>query len=117
MKTNQLKLFIAMLFVVFLSSCAGSFKHDYLMKGQVIDVKDNDDIVVCVGTDDGAKVGQMLNVYRFIERHPDIESPDQYARVDVGKVVIEEIVNEHYAIAKIIDGSIEKYDTVQLVSQ
>ena len=40
-----------------------SFRHKYLMRGQVLEVE-NKTLVLCIGTADGAEVGQELDVVR-----------------------------------------------------
>ena len=116
MKNTYLKLAIILAFVTLASGCAGNFRHNYLMRGQVMDVPTNDSLIVCVGTNDGAEVGQVLDVYRFIYQPTVSEEDDksQYLSSHIGKVIIEEIVNDHYARAKILAGDILKNDTVQL---
>ena len=38
---------------------SAEFTHKYVMRGQVLDVQDNT-LVVCIGKEDGAQVGQVL---------------------------------------------------------
>ena len=114
MKTKLIKTIAVLLFFSVISGCA-SIRHDYLMKGQVLDVKDDSIAVVCVGLNDGATVGQMLSVYRFKPTYSTVEGTDQFERVDVGKVKIRKIVNEHYANAEILVGEVHKNDIVQLI--
>ena len=117
MKVSYLKISLLVAIVMSLSSCTGSFRHDYLMKGQVIAINDNQSVVVCVGTADGARIGQELNVYTFVERHSVTEGVEQFVRNNVGKVVLEEIINEHYANAKVLSGEVGLNDMVQLINE
>ncbi len=45
------------------SASEGGFRHNVLMRGQVLE-KQNETLVVCVGQADGAQVGQVLDVIR-----------------------------------------------------
>lgn len=108
------KVMVLVVFSVVLAGCANSgFSHKYLMRGQVI-AASSDNVVVCVGLDDGAKVGQELLAYRFFETNNSGEGDDFYEKRNVGKVKIEKIINEHYAKVSVIEGNIEKHDLVQL---
>jgi hypothetical protein len=108
------KLMVIALFSIGLAGCANSdFSHKYLMRGQVIDAS-SDNVVVCVGLDDGAQVGQVLLAYRFFATNNSGEGDDFYEKRNVGKVKIQKIINEHYAKVSVIEGNIEKHDLVQL---
>jgi len=90
-----------------------SFRHKYLMRGQVLEVKDAT-LVVCVGTADGAAVGQELDVIRHtrVTTPPKSASPG-FRRKNVGKVKITTIFDDHYALATVINGSVRVNDTVE----
>ena len=116
MRNISIKSVIILIFVTLVTGCASNFEHKYIMRGQVVDVPANDSLVVCIGTNDGAKVGQVLDVYRF-SYNPAVTEEDaesQYLSSHRGRIIIEEIVNEHFARAKILEGDIAKNDTVQL---
>ena len=115
MKNQYAKFLVIAVLISLASGCAGGLRHGVLMKGQVIKVNSDNSLVVCVGTNDGAKVGQVLDAYRYVVRHSVEEGRDQFLRNELGKVSIQEIVNEHYAIAKVINGSVQINDMVQLV--
>ena len=116
MKSKYIKLAIILTFVTLAAGCAGNLRHEYMMKGQVIDMPTKDSLVVCVGTNDGAEKGQVLDVYRHTLNMDFTEEEEeaQYSSSHQGKIIIEEIINEHYARAKILEGNIAKNDTVQL---
>jgi hypothetical protein len=108
------KIIILAGFMTVLASCANSnFSHKYLMRGQVISASSNN-IIICVGLDDGAKVGQELLAYRFFETNKIGEGDDIYERRNIGKVKIEKIIGEHYAKVTAIEGNVKKHDMVQL---
>ena len=108
------KVMVLVVFSVVLAGCANSdFSHKYLMRGQVI-ASSSDNIVVCVGLDDGATVGQELIAYRFFETNFSGEGDEIYERRNIGKVKIVKIINEHYAKVSVIEGNVKKHDMVQL---
>ena len=88
--------------------------HEFVMKGSVIDVAE-EGIYFCIGTPEGAKVGEeydAIHVSRDISGHP--RSAPRFKRVKVGRVKVEEIVDVHYARAKVIEGKVEKGDIISL---
>lgn len=91
---NKISKFIVLvMFSLGLAGCANSdFSHKYLMRGQVITAS-SDNIVVCVGLDDGAQVGQQLTAYRFFETGNSGEGDEIYEKRNIGKVKIEKIIN------------------------
>ena len=116
-KRNVISVLLMVLALV-MSGCASmqTAGHEYLMKGQVLDVTD-DVAYLCVGSKDGAQVGQAFTVYRFEKAlNPDPKSVLPYfKRVETGgKVKIAEIVDEHMATAKILAGSVKVNDVVEL---
>jgi hypothetical protein len=83
------------------------------MRGQVVSASP-DNIVVCVGFDDGAKVGQILNTYRFSMNDDTEDGADFFRKVEKGQVIIDEIIDEHFAKVSVLSGTINKFDMVQL---
>ena len=81
------------------------------MKGSIIETSDSE-VYLCIGSRDGASVGQELDVYRIPETKPEAL---HFRRVQTGKVRITEIIDEHFAKAKVISGRAEKNDIVELV--
>lgn len=115
-KRNVISVLLMVLALV-MSGCASmqTAEHEYLMKGQVLDVTD-DVAYLCVGSKDGAQVGQAFTVYRFEKAlNPNPKSVLPYfKREQTGKVKIAEIVDEHMATAKILAGSVKVNDVVEL---
>ena len=108
------KLMVIAVFSLIVSGCANSdFSHNYLMKGQVISVDDNN-IYVCVGLDDGAKVGQILEAYRFVMNDDNDEGADFFLKQETGQIRIEELVDEHFAKVSVLEGEVKKHDMVLL---
>lgn len=108
------KVIVFLFFTVFLVGCASSdLSHKYLMRGQVVSVLP-DNIIVCVGFDDGVKVGQIFNTYRFSMNNGNKEDAIYFQKVEKGQVKIEEIIDEHFAKVTVLKGTIKKHDMVQL---
>jgi len=108
------KIIALVVFTVVLTGCANSdFSHNYLMKGQVISATD-DNIYICVGLNDGAKVGQILEAYRFVMNDDNDEGADFFLKQETGQIRIEELVDEHFAKVSVVEGEIKKHDIVLL---
>jgi hypothetical protein len=103
--------------VVLISACATveSGYHRYMMRGSIVDVVDSS-VYLCIGSADGAAVGQELNVYKIVETSANPKTP-VFQKKDVGKIKITEIVNEHFARATVLSGSVGKNDIAELVRQ
>tara|TARA_R110001592_G_scaffold3113_1_gene17414 strand:+ start:9898 stop:10251 length:354 start_codon:yes stop_codon:yes gene_type:complete len=116
MLQKRLKISFLMILVWFLTACSGSqFYHEQIMKGQVVGI-DNDELVICIGSKDGAKVGQELQVYRYVWEGALEEGESDY-RVDyVGTLKIKSVVNDHFSRAINTEGNVIKNDVVEFVS-
>lgn len=99
---------------IFITSCATleTARHKYIMRGQILDVT-ADGVYLCIGSADGAEVGQELKVYRIV-RVPPIKTIPNYRREETGTVKITEIVDEHFAKAKILTGEARENYIVEL---
>jgi hypothetical protein len=93
------------------SVAAQGLQHTFLMRGQVVDVG-GDGLVVCIGREDGAQPGQVLDVVR-VSADPGPRART-FRRDKVGQIRIEHIVDAHFAHATLISGSAEKHDLVEL---
>ncbi len=113
--TNKLsRTLIFAVFALFLTGCANSdLSHRYLMRGQVVSASP-DNIVVCVGYDDGAEVGQIFDTYRFTMNDDNEEGAEFFQKVEKGQIIIEEIIDEHFAKVSVLKGQVKKFDFVQL---
>ncbi len=112
-KMRDLVYMVSFMFMaIVLTSCATMGYHKYVMKGSILEAS-ADNVYLCVGTKDGAKVDQELDVYRFTRV---ATARPTFQRVLVGKVKITEIVDEHMANAKVISGTAEKGDVVELLT-
>lgn len=92
-----------------------SARHEYLMRGQVVDIAGNE-AVVCVGSQEGAKAGQELTVYKLVETNfgGSGKPPAHWEKVKVGTVRIEQVIDEHFAKAKVVSGSVAVNHMVEL---
>jgi len=114
MLTKISKIIALVVFAVVITGCANSdFSHNYLMRGQVVSDSPNN-VVVCVGLEDGAKVGQVLNTYHFIINDDNEEGAKSFKKEEKGQVRIEEIIDEHFAKVSVLKGTVNTNDMVQL---
>lgn len=117
---NRKRLLLVALMMVglfMLVSCTASQQqkvyHGVYMKGSIIHTVDAG-IYLCIGSKDGAAVGQELDVYKItFTGQPKAPS---FKREKIGKVKIAEIVDEHFATAVVISGKAEKNDIVELTN-
>ncbi len=117
-KTTIVNMFLAMLFIA-VAGCATmkAAEHQYIMKGQILDVSDGQ-AYLCIGSADGAKAGQEFPVYRYERvsyRGPKQEqATPSFKREAVGQVKITQVVDVHYATATILSGDIKVHDVAEL---
>ena len=108
------KLIVITVFGLIISGCANSdFAHKNFMKGQIISVDDNN-IYVCVGVEDGAKVGQIFEAYRYILNDDNDEGAEFFHKQETGHIRIEELVDGHFAKVSVLEGEVQKNDIVLL---
>jgi len=112
---KSVALFILVTLVIFVVVSCATVCHGYLMKGSIVDTS-NSGIVLCIGSEDGASVGQELNVYKVTRNGPKPGVP-VFKRVETGKVKVTEIIDKHFAKAVVISGKAEKDDIVELTGR
>lgn len=114
MKTRFIFITLSILWVFIITSCATleTARHKYIMRGQILEAT-ADGVYLCIGSADGAEVGQEFKVYRFV-RVPPIKSIPNYKREETGTVKITEIIDEHFAKAKILTGEARENYIVEL---
>lgn len=88
------------------------------MRGQVLDVVKGE-AYLCIGSKDGAQVGQELAVYRHTKLSTTWVSTEgvpiqQYKREKVGMLKIKQIVDIHYATATVLSGNVLVHDVAEL---
>jgi len=103
-----------LMFLLFVMGCATmeAARHEYLMRGSVLDVEDGT-AYLCVGTEQGAKVGQVFTVSRYAHIPG---SRGEYNVDYVGSVKIMK-VESHMAYAKILTGDVKANDVVDLTTE
>jgi hypothetical protein len=88
--------------------------HRYIMRGQVVEMQ-GQAVILCVGTAEGARPGQVLTVVRFIGTPGASKgAPPVPRRDDVGAVRIDRVIDEHFAEATLVNGQARKFDLVEL---
>ncbi|MBI5593574.1 MAG: hypothetical protein HY881_24240 [Deltaproteobacteria bacterium] len=115
MKSNFMIMSLTIIALSIITSCASveTARHEYIMRGQVLE-STRDGIYLCIGSADGAEVGQEFKVYKF-ERMQDLKPMQpNYKREETGTVKITEIVDEHYAKAKVLTGEVKVNYLVEL---
>ncbi len=111
-KTNTINAVLIAIALTFATGCA-SFYHAYMMKGNILKQRGNE-YYICIGTKDGAKEGQMYNVFTYKENPNFVDTPSYLERVNIGTIKITSIVHDHYAKAVLVSGKASKYDFVEL---
>lgn len=87
--------------------------HTFFMRGTVVRAA-GDQLVVCIGREDGAQPGQELTVYRVSEHPHGPKGPPMFQRKEVGTVRIHGVIDEHFANATVVSGRIKRNDIVEL---
>jgi hypothetical protein len=96
------------------SASAADIGHSFFMKGSII-AEQAEGKVVCIGSKDGATVGQVLAVYRMV-RHPGPSkgAVPTFHRKPAGHVRIDHVYDAHFAHVSVVDGSPAVHDIVEL---
>ncbi len=109
---------LAVIFFAVTAECGTleSLGHKYIMRGQILDVTGKM-VYLCIGSSEGAEVGQELAVVKFIRipsPNPAKSPAPTFKREETGVVKITEIVDEHMAHAKIVSGTAKVNYMVEL---
>lgn len=114
MKTKLIFAVLSIIMLTLVTGCATfqTAKHQYMMRGQILESTD-DGIYLCIGSADGAKAGQEYKVYKFV-RTQGYKSQPNYRKEKTGTVIITDIVDEHYAKARILTGEAKENYIVEL---
>lgn len=94
---------------------AAGIGHSVFMRGSIV-ATDATGPVVCIGRADGAKAGQVFEVYRVVT-HPGPANKgvaSMYHRQLVGHVKIDHIFDDHFAHVKVADGTPALNDIVEI---
>lgn len=89
--------------------------HSFFMRGSIVDT-DATVPVVCIGKEDGAQVGQTLEVYRTVPLPgPGYKGAGPFFRRElVGHVTVDHIFDDHFAHVSVADGTPALHDIVEL---
>jgi hypothetical protein len=117
-------LFFKQYFIIFLvfpitmliTGCTTTEKayHEYVMRGSILEVN-GDEVYLCIGSKHGAQEDQILDVYHYekIVEHPGRHGTKWRWEI-TGKIQITEVVDEHFAWAKVISGEVHEDDIAEL---
>lgn len=107
--------FVSILFFVgLLAACQESMVfHKAVMRGQVVGVEESD-VVLCIGSQDGAQAGQLLRVYRVTSKQSAGKGDVSYRKEYIGELIIDSIIDDHFARANTNSGDIMLHDVVEL---
>lgn len=83
------------------------------MRGTIV-ANDNGTITVCVGRNDGAKIGQELLVTRAMNYGIGAKGGTAWRLKNIGRIRLTEVYDEHFARATVISGEPSKNDLVEL---
>ena len=115
MKVKAIASGLLLIWLAAMAGCAmGSVGREHLMRGQIVDVTDAG-AYLSVGSHDGAKVGDEFKVYKINRAYINpITSRPSLRKEETGTVKITEIVDEHFAVAKVLTGKVEMNSMVEL---
>ena len=94
---------------------ASGIGHSFFMRGSIV-AEQAQGKVVCIGSEDGATVGQVLEVYRAVF-HPGPSGKGfgpPFHREPVGHVRINHVYDGHFAHVSVVDGAPAVNDIVEL---
>jgi hypothetical protein len=129
-ESKRLLLIVLMILGIFtLASCATTSCQKYsqgggmiAIKGSVVGVAADKGVYLCVGSLDGASVGQELEVWRTSYGRGSAAgtaisagsvSSGEISERMVGKVRIKKVLDEHYSLAEVISGDARLNDIVE----
>ena len=107
---------IVVTIAVFFATGCSTLRHKYIMRGQILDAS-NREVYLCIGTEDGASVGQVVDVYKFERDKKSLplgnKSGFVFVKEKTGTVKIIEVI-DHYAKAVVISGTAKENSIVEL---
>jgi hypothetical protein len=117
MGNNSVGLLMLLMAVLMISTYATAQTglHSSMMKGSVIEIE-NSNVYICIGSRDGAKVGQELDVYNIGAKPMVYKGPPSFERKHTGKLKIIEVLDEHFARAILVSGKAEIAYIVELTN-
>jgi hypothetical protein len=124
MHNSGIKYFFGVLLLPAVLVIAGCPSSHETMRGSVLMKLDNE-AHICIGSEDGIQVGDILVVYRvkvedqwwlqeYQQRYPAASLKKiNYEKIKVGEVRVTEIFNEHFAAVKLVSGELQGSDIVE----
>lgn len=95
-------------------AAAAGVGHSWFMRGSIV-AEDAAGKVVCIGSDDGATVGQILDAYRVVQNPgPSKVAGPNVRRERAGHVRIDHVFDAHFAHVSVVDGAPAVHDIVEL---
>lgn len=97
-------------------AAAAGIGHSFFMKGSIV-AEQAEGKVVCIGSEDGATVGQVLDVYRTVQVPGPISGKGAgpfFRREPAGHVRIDHVYDAHFAHVSVVDGRPALHDIVEL---
>ena len=88
-----------------------TMRHKVFMRGQILDVE-HGTAYLCLGTEQAAKVGDVLTVRRYVNIGGG-RAGGHYRVENIGTVQITEVFS-HMANAKILNGDVKAHDVLDL---
>lgn len=101
--------------LVAMPALAQGIGHTFFMRGSIVGA-DSSGTIVCIGSEDGATVGQVLDVYRVVQ-HPGPSGKGagpSFHREPAGHVRIDHVYDAHFAHVSVVDGTPAVHDIVEL---
>jgi hypothetical protein len=86
-----------------------------MIKRSVIAIEDSN-VYICIGSRDGAKVGQELDEYNIGAKHMVYKGSPSFERKHTGKIKNIEILDEHFARAILVSGKADIAYIVELTN-
>jgi uncharacterized RmlC-like cupin family protein len=117
MGNNSVGLLMMLMAVLMISTYATAQTglHSSTMKGSIIALEDSN-VYICIGSRDGAKVGQELDVYNIGAKPMVYKGSPSFERKHTGKIRIIEVLDEHFARAILVSGKAEIAYIVELTN-
>lgn len=89
--------------------------HSATMRGSIVGASRGKQ-VICIGSADGAKAGQVLSVYRVVFHPHGPRGGGDYRRTKTGSIRIDAVIDEHFARVTLVSGAARTNDIVELDS-
>lgn len=115
MNPHRIPIVSTLVLCALLAGCASdAIRHGWVMRGQIL-AMDDTVATVCVGTHDGARVGQVLAVQHYtVKYNVGFKGANSVTRTDIGQMRISDLFDEHYAHAVVVSGHAAVNDMVGL---